>query len=52
MCNWLLNNAHFVLLVLCCMAVITIGLIVTYLTKFRRAEFARLQAEIEELSEQ
>ena len=51
MYDWLLNNALFVLLVLCA-AVITIGLIVTALTKVRRAEFARLQDEIKELSEQ
>ena len=51
MYDWLLHNALFVLLVLCA-AVITIGLIVTALTKVRRAEFARLQDEIKELSEQ
>ena len=51
MYDWLLNNALFVLLVPCA-AVITIGLIVTTLTKVRRAEFARLQHEIKELSEQ
>ena len=49
--DWLLNNALFVLLVLCA-AVITIGLIVTALTKVHRAEFARLQNEIKGLSEQ
>ena len=49
--DWLLNNALFVLLVLCA-AVITIGLMVTALTKVRRAGFARLQDEIKELSEQ
>ena len=51
MYDWLLDNAHFVLLVLCTV-VITIGWIVTALTKVRRAEFARLQDEIKELSEQ
>ena len=51
MYDWLLNNAHFVLLVLSCAAVITIGLIVTALTKVRRAEFARLQDEVKDLSE-
>jgi uncharacterized membrane protein (DUF106 family) len=51
MYDWLLNNALFVLLVLCT-AVITIGLIVTVLNKVRRAEFFRLQDEIKELSEQ
>jgi hypothetical protein len=51
MYDWLPNNAHFVLLVLSCAAVITIGLIVTALTKVRRAEFARLQDEVKELSE-
>ena len=52
MYDWLLDNAHFALLVLCCTAVITIGLIGTALTQIRRAEFARLQDEIKELSEQ
>ena len=52
MYDWLLDNAPFVLLVLCCTAVITIGLIGTALTQIRRAEFARLQDEIKELSEQ
>jgi uncharacterized membrane protein (DUF106 family) len=51
MYDWLLNNAHFLLLVLSFAAVITIGLIVTALTKVRRAEFARLQDEVKELSE-
>jgi uncharacterized membrane protein (DUF106 family) len=50
MYDWLLNNALFVLLVLCA-AVIIIGLIVTALTKVRRAEFARLQDEVKDLSE-
>ena len=35
MYDWLLNNAHFLLLVLSCAAVITIGLIVAALTKVR-----------------
>jgi hypothetical protein len=51
MYDWLLNNAHFVLLALSCAAVISVGLIVTALTKVRRAEFARLQDEVKELSE-
>ena len=51
MYDWLLNNAHFLLLVLSCAAVITIGLIVAALTKVRRAEFARLQDEVKDLSE-
>jgi uncharacterized membrane protein (DUF106 family) len=51
MYDWLLNNPHFVILVLSCVAVIAIGLIVTALTKVRRAEFARLQNEVKELSE-
>jgi uncharacterized membrane protein (DUF106 family) len=50
MYDWLLHNALFVLLVLCA-AVITVGLIVTALTKVR-AEFSRLREEIKELSEQ
>ena len=40
------------MLLVLCAAVITIGFIVTALTKVRRAEFARLQDEIKELSEQ
>jgi uncharacterized membrane protein (DUF106 family) len=51
MYDWLLNTAHFLLLVLSCAAVITIGLIVAALTKVRRAEFARLQDEVKDLSE-
>ena len=51
MYDWLLDNAQFVLLVLCC-TVITIGLIGIGLTQVRRAEFARLQDETKELSEQ
>ena len=47
----LLNDAHFVLLVLSCAAVITIGSIVTALTRVRRADFVRLQNEVRELSE-
>ena len=47
----LLNDAHFVLLVLSCAAVITIGSIVTALTRVRRADFVRLQNELRELSE-
>jgi len=50
MYDWPLDNAHFVLLVLCC--TVTIGLIGTGLTQIRRAEFARLQNEIKELSAQ
>ena len=46
----LLNDAHFVLLVLSCAAVITIGSIVTALTRVRRADFVRLQNELRELS--
>ena len=51
MYDWPPNDAHFVLLVLACVAVITIGSIVTALTKVRRAEFARLQNEVKQLSE-
>jgi hypothetical protein len=47
-----LNDPHFVLLVLSCAAVITIGSIVTALSRVPRAEFARLQNELKELSEQ
>ena len=55
-----LNDPHFVLLVLSCAAVITIGSLVTALNRIPRAEFARLlqnkqlsklQNEVEQLSE-
>jgi hypothetical protein len=48
----LLNDAHFVLLILSCAAAITIGSIVTALTRVRRADFVRLRNELRELSEQ
>jgi hypothetical protein len=47
-----LNDPYFVLLVLSCAAVITIGAIVTALNRIPRAEFARLQNELKELSGQ
>ena len=47
----LLNDAHFVLLVLSCAAVITIGSIVTALIRVRRVDFVRLQNELKELSQ-
>jgi hypothetical protein len=47
-----LNDPHFVFLVLACAAVITIGAFVTALNRVPRAEFARLQNELKELSEQ
>jgi len=47
-----LSDPHFVLLVLSCAAVITIGAIVTALNRVPRAEFARLQNELKQLSEQ
>jgi hypothetical protein len=50
--DWLLNNAHFVLLVLSCVAVVAIALSVTTISKVRRTEFARLQNDVKELSEQ
>ena len=54
----LLNDPYFVLLILFCAAVITIGALVTALTRVRRielnrvrrAEFARLQNELKALS--
>ena len=45
-----LNDPYFVLLVLSCAAVITIGSLVTALNRIHRAEFARLQNELKELS--
>jgi hypothetical protein len=48
---WPLNDAHLVLFVLSCLAVITIGSLVSALTRVRRAEFARLQNEVKQLSE-
>jgi hypothetical protein len=46
----LLNDAHFVLLVLSCAAVITIGSIVTALHRLPRATFAQLRTALKELS--
>jgi len=40
------NDAHLVFLVLSCLAVITLGSLVTALTRVRRAEFARLRNEV------
>lgn len=45
-----LSDPYFVLLVLCCAAVITIGAIVTALNRIPRAELARFQNELKELS--
>jgi hypothetical protein len=50
MYDWPLNVAPFVLLILGCVAVITIGSLVTSLTTVRRAEFSRLQNEVKQLS--
>ena len=47
----LVNDPYFVLLILFCAAVITIGALVTALNRIPRAEFARLQNELKELSE-
>jgi hypothetical protein len=52
MYNWPLNDAHLVLLVLSCLAVIAVGSIVSALTRVRRTEFARLQKEVKQLSEE
>jgi hypothetical protein len=49
--NAALNDPYLVLLVLFCAAVITIGAIVTALNRVPRAEFARWQNELKELSE-
>ena len=48
--NAALNDPYLVLLLLFCAAVITIGAIVTALNRVPRAEFARLQNELKELS--
>jgi hypothetical protein len=45
-----LNDPYFVLLVLSCAAVITVGAIVTALNRIPRPEFARLKNELKELS--
>ena len=47
----LLNDPYFVLLILFCAAVITIGALVTALNRIPRAEFSQLQNELKELSE-
>ena len=49
--NAALNDPYLVLLLLFCAAVITIGAIVTALNRVPRAEFARWQNELKELSE-
>ena len=49
--NAALNDPYLVLLLLFCAAVITIGAIVTALNRVPRAEFARLQKELKEVSE-
>jgi uncharacterized membrane protein (DUF106 family) len=46
----LVNDPYFVLLILFCAAVITIGSLVTALNRIPRAEFARLQNELKEFS--
>ena len=48
---WPLNDAHLVLLVLSYLAVITVGSLVSALTRVRRAEFSRLQDQVKQLSE-
>jgi hypothetical protein len=45
-----LNDPYFVILVLSCAAVVTIGAIVTALGRMPRAEVARLQNELKELA--
>jgi hypothetical protein len=46
----LLNDPYFILLVLSGAAVIAVGSLVTALDRVPRAEFARLQSELKELS--
>jgi hypothetical protein len=46
-----LNDPHFVLLVLFCAAVITVGAIVTALHRIPLAEFTQFQSELKEVSE-
>ena len=46
----LVNDPYFVLLILFCAAVITIGSIVVALNRVSRAEFVRWQKELQELS--
>jgi hypothetical protein len=46
-----LNDPHFVFLILASAAVVTIGALVTALNRAPRADFARLQNELKELSE-
>ena len=45
-----LHDPYFVILVLSCAAVVTIGAIVTALGRMPRAEFARLQNKVKELA--
>jgi uncharacterized membrane protein (DUF106 family) len=46
----LMNDQHFVFLILFCAAVITIGSIIVALNRVSRAEFVRWQKELQELS--
>jgi hypothetical protein len=48
----LVNDPYFVLLILFCAAVIAIGSIVIALSRVPRADFARLQNDLKELSGQ
>jgi hypothetical protein len=50
MYGWPLNVGPFVLLVLGCVAVITIGSLVTSLTTVRRSEFSRMRNEVKQLT--
>jgi hypothetical protein len=45
-----LNDPYFVILVLSCAAVVTIGAIVTALNRLPRADFAQLRNELNELA--
>ena len=47
----LVNDPYFVLLILFCAAVITIGAIVTALSRIPRVKFAQLQNELKTLSQ-
>ena len=49
--NAALNDPYLVPLVLFCVAVITVGAIVTVLNRVPRAEFAQLKNEFKKLSE-
>jgi uncharacterized membrane protein (DUF106 family) len=51
--DWPLDDPQFMLAIAACLVAITFALLIALLkTRVRRAEFARLQRDVEEMSEQ